>query len=429
MNNATDNRSPSTRIRDMLTGLITGDAAGVPFEGLSREHIKAVFKDSSVYPDPMPALKNREERWNKPGLYSYITRFAIMTSAAAVTKGDPAENLDRLMRHALENNLTTDEAFTGSSHVPAVYMTNLKENKNIPCTAPYVKAAAFALPLAMINTGTAALSAMTLRYIRKFTSDSNTAVSALITVRLLNSIIYHENISPPLPLSMVTAEELLTWSESAPDDIFGCGFNPGSLNQSILLFRNILNSIADADSMDRADKIICDTVNKLHTGSPVTRSVIDRPETLVPFAIYCAGGTIDTDDIDNTVTSLVKRGGSASATGALAAAILHACNGSPEKSAFLDKLVNKTRISALIESISAFRMKQDRITDFLNNETLLLRKENEERSSRMKGRGDDLKKPKKEKPDYENLNRHVVESWTKADKAKWKKSGLKSIKQ
>lgn len=65
--------------RNIILLSIIGDALGSTCEGMSRGHIGSLADDGAPYFDP-PVKKINAEKWRKPGLYTSITQFLIITS-------------------------------------------------------------------------------------------------------------------------------------------------------------------------------------------------------------------------------------------------------------------------------------------------------------------------------------------------------------
>jgi hypothetical protein len=89
---------------------------------------------------------------------------------------------------------------------------------------------------------------------------------------------------------------------------------------------------------------------------------------------------------------------------------------------YTGSIVNKKRLSAMISRIAEDKNKASMISEIYDSEPGLTSKEIEEH--RAKNRNNPVSREKKIKTRGEiesELSKHVVESWTKVDKAKWKK--------
>ena len=85
-------------------------------------------------------------------------------------------------------------------------------------------------------------------------------------------------------------------------------------------------------------------------------------------------------------------------------------------------LANKKKISAIIDQIAGEKDRSSIITEIYNNEPGLTIKELEEYRAKNKNIPVVKEKKKKTRGEIESeLSKHVVENWTKLDKAKWKK--------
>ncbi|MFW6367018.1 MAG: hypothetical protein ACOC2H_11165, partial [Spirochaetota bacterium] len=157
--------------------------------------------------------------------------------------------------------------------------------------------------------------------------------------------------------------------------------------------------------------------------SPVTRVTIDHPLILPFYAIVLA-----LDERYNSGSlpgSAVVSGGETGLAAALACQLLPDGVALAESYPFLaDDLVNKKQIQKIVPRIASGRCTMDEMTLFFDGEQKLSGKEREERAVLMKHAR--KKAPVRRKKDTrrdreEQLSKHVVESWTKRDKARWKR--------
>jgi hypothetical protein len=116
-----------------------------------------------------------------------------------------------------------------------------------------------------------------------------------------------------------------------------------------------------------------------------------------------------------------REGGSASALAAVSAALTTAFYGFDVPVNLLEDLVNKKKVTGMIELLSS-KGPRDEITGILyDSEPGLTTKEMEEYRARNKKEPKKQTPPKNRRDAESELTKHVVESWTKIDKAKWRK--------
>ena len=88
-------------------------------------------------------------------------------------------------------------------------------------------------------------------------------------------------------------------------------------------------------------------------------------------------------------------------------------------------LVNKRRLAERAESLAVGRGVLD-VAAFLAEELPLSRKEAEERQARCRHRDAPARKPLTRQSAEERMSRHVVESWTKDDRARFRREKRRS---
>ena len=220
-----------------------------------------------------------------------------------------------------------------------------------------------------------------------------------------------------------SAEEALGLIKGTPHHIFDLGCNPETLSRSVEQFRALLRELATPGGLARAEDIIIGAARPLFPG-PVTRATINHPLLILPHAIAC---TASAASPENTLYDITMKGGIASVMASIAGALAGALYGVNTLPAELcSGIVNRHRIAGLVEQIAFSRSKKSvSLDEYVASELSLTSKEIEERKAKLKHLKE---KPKKKAPRgqrEEALTRHVVESWTKIDKARWKKEKKK----
>ena len=217
--------------------------------------------------------------------------------------------------------------------------------------------------------------------------------------------------------SAAAARALADVVESNSAALFEMGVTPDTLAAELGGIAGLLTEMEGAGSLADAERMICARVNRSRA-APVTRATVGIPAALFPYAIgLCAFH----HDGASLLFRAVSEGGATAPLAALAGAIGACCGETVVPDALLMNLVNRRKILALLDSLTGNGGAPD-ADDFFQSERSLTAKEEEELRARLKH---SRKKPKPRpstRADREReLSRHAVESWTKLDKARWKK--------
>ena len=142
------------------------------------------------------------------------------------------------------------------------------------------------------------------------------------------------------------------------------------------------------------------------------------------MAVMLAHGCSDPETIFSIAAN---EGGASSALASLSGSITTAFHGLYLPEILETELINKKKINSYIELISEGKNRASIITELYLTEPGLTLKEHEEYKSKIKKQPViNKKKNKKTMSETEaGISRHIVESWTKLDKAKWKKERKK----
>lgn len=418
-------------LKNTLTGLIIGDAAGRTFDGMTREHIKACFKTTLIYPDPEPGLKNRIERWNKPGLYSSISQFAVINTLT-FSRGRPdKKKYYDYYNKAAELHFFDTGLFREPDRCELFFLKEHSEPGFRPLAAPSVRIIPAVIPISLLLENPFDIIYNTVEMTARITTDSSTSAGAAI----LNLIIRNLADFPEakvIDTAISSAALLKKTAEDSPSFIFNCGLNPDYFLRSVIDYTEIFEIIQNITNPSDCETAICSFLNSRYSKTSIKKAVIEKPAALIPFVLHFLSFPADKNDSDTFISGLTAFGGKSSVSGAIGGAVSACKNGIIGEPLLLEGLVNRTRIQKLTDEIAAGRKTGNLFEDFIQNEKLMTAKEAEELQAKLKNKKTSAKKPEKEKqikPDkIESLNKHVVESWTKEDKARWKKTGQKTIK-
>jgi ADP-ribosylglycohydrolase len=414
--------------KNILLGLIVGDALGSAFDGLGRSHIHTHFKSIDNYVDPASALKGKLEKWKKPGFYSSISQFAIIAGASKMR-----DTGTKSFRQYIANSPEIDEyrfgIFRYPDSVEKRFIAVMKEHEpGIEISSqPSVRIIAASTPLSLRDYSLLEQVGAVISYIRHFTHDVSTAAGAASITSLLR---YLASEQPASVNYVEVCREciglLIEAVDSDPGAIFKSALNPDALIRELHEMNEILSRLISIQNKSEAEAIICASMNK-RLKSPITRATVNMPLAFIPYTLLIS--TIHRDD-PGALFHASMEGGSAAALTALSAAVRSAVYGSaviPE--ILVRNLANRKKIMAIVESLDNGSIPGALTDEFIQTEASLTRKELEELKAKQKH----VKKKPKDKlsrTDKEGrLSHYVVESWTKIDKAKWKKEKKKMDKK
>ncbi len=406
-------------VEDIIYSAIIGDASGYTLGGMKSAHIKAVFKDIEGYIDPAPALKNNMDKWRKPGLYSSITQLMLIAAASVERNVFRTDRFIDAVKRAQEHPDSEFSFFREPGLAEQSFIMSARTEKKEQ-VVPFSRSCARLLPVAiplLLSENEVSLLDHCLRFISLFTTDAATASHTYIFLRILIDLCRAEGRGEFMHCVSESALNGFDYLNSNQHRIFDCGYNPDSFLGEMRLFTDLLGKISEVKDIEKAEKIICESVNT-RLKSPVARGSVNLPETVLPFAILLTALTSPHSLIFHTAS---REGGAASPLAAVSAALTTAFYGLDVPHSLKEELANKKKIAAMIELLSSKNVRGEITGILYDSEPGLTSKEMEEYRSRNK------KEPKKQAPpknrrDVESeLTKHVVESWTKIDKAKWRK--------
>lgn len=406
-------------VKDIIYSAVIGDASGYTFGGLKNAHIKAVFKDRDGYLDPAPALKNSMDKWKKPGLYSSISQFIFLTAASVERNIFRADRFVEAVKKAPEHPESEFSFFREPGLAEQSFITSARSEKKeqvIPFAWSCSRLLPVSIPLLLAGNTDYLLDA-SLKLISLFTTNTVTAVYAYVFLRILGDFPQAEGKRGVMECAAESVHAVSEFLEENQHRIFDCGYNPDSFLEEIRIFRELLVKLLNIKDIEKAEKIICESVNR-RLKSPVARGSVNLPETVLPFALALSALANPHSAIFHIAS---REGGAASSLAAVSASLTTAFYGLDVPDKLREDLVNKKKVNGIVDLLSSENSGSEIIRIIYDSEPGLTSKEMEEYRARNK------KEPKKQAPqksrrDAESeLTKHVVESWTKIDKAKWRK--------
>lgn len=409
-------------IKKILTALVAGDAAGYVFEGMKKAHIKSVFRNIKPFPDPEPALKNNMHKWKKPGLYSSITQFMLLCGAGIEKKVWNRSNFLRMVKDSPELPGLDYSYFRNPDAAERKFIISLKNppaEKEAPFNRPCSGIAASAIPLLSIKAGDENLMKSLLDFALLFSRDPGTSAAAIALTFLIKDFINADEKKDILADTIRSLAKTGDFAEKHGNLIFEAGVNPDYIIQKLRYLHKAVAETEGIEKIDDCEKIICRLAGK-DSPTPVTRASINSPEVLLPYALSIAAGCKNPGDVLMTAAA---EGGSSSALASIAGAAASAYYGDIVPDEIMAGIINRKKVTAMIDIISSDKDKKSISHELNSLEPPLTLKEREEYTARNRKNPDKNpgKKPKTRKEAEAEISRHVVESWTKIDKAKWKK--------
>ncbi|MBN2038471.1 MAG: ADP-ribosylglycohydrolase family protein [Spirochaetes bacterium] len=422
------------KIKGAFLGAVIGDTLGITLDGMSKAHIHSVYKNILNYTDPSEGLKGKLQNWRKPCLYSSASQLLILLSLyLAGTKRINSADFLQLVADSPDTPGNDTGIFRHPDIMLKTFILSSKagyEADNDSMKIPDAANAVVLIALAFQDTKSFEEYVLNLlSFSGVFTKNTDSIAGSLVFNLLLRRIIKEENFpaSELLSAAVIEAESLIEANGLYNAKIFEYGINPDYFVSSIENLRNILTQIEKITDTAEAEKKIIDFLNtKIKTS--VTRATVNHPLAIIPYAVFLSRYYADISA--EALFRTAECGGSAALlcaiTGALTGAV-HGSEGLPE--ILLEELINKKRVMAIVDAVIKGKAANDFIGDFFQSESSLTQKEIQEKSSKLKHIKVKEKK-KKTRKDYEKeISTHVVESWTKADKAKWRRKIEKSRRE
>ena len=408
-------------INDYIRGFVLGDALGSSYEGMSRGHIASHFREEKGFPDTVDAQKGHYDRWRKPGLYGGISQLFVIAALLGCERPSDYNYLKRFLSKKGRVLDTTSGIFRAPGRLIEEYLISLY--RNCEGSVTYDLQSASVLPvvsggcLSMLAYACPTVPDM-VKYAVSFHSDVFGSVGASLHTYLLHRI-FVSNDESPLNMAMEESRRIKNDMEECQPELFKAGVNPDKCIDAAAAFADVFGTLSDVTSCDEAEKRIVAIVNR-YMKTPVTRATIDHPLSIFPFAVAIASLSGA-----NAIRKAAGFGGSSTVLASMTGGIANAAAAGTEEEIIPpeleDALVNRKSVWEYSSLIASGNGEEGDADEFFSREIALTSKELDEKSAKLKH----LKAPEQKKRTTAEkeafLTRHVVESWTKNDKAKWRK--------
>lgn len=412
-------------------GAITGNALGAPFEGMSRGHIASHFRDITGYTDPGPALKQNIIKWRKPGLYTAPSQLMIMLYYSMVSRGGGTRQFEDDIRSGAGKGESDFGIFRNPGPAEGLIIRRLKEPdtpEELPPGPPYPDCSCIPVLLPLVYYFHESHEICMLRgleYARKFSTDDDTAAGSLVFLHLLSSLMKADpGTTASLEHASCAIQELPSVFAGYASKFFALGCNPDAVLRGIERYHAVLSSMSAGTPLREAESAILSAASPFMK-TPATRATVNHPLLQLPFAWHIAASYISNPG--ESLFAATREGGHASSlcmlTGTFSGALQSGTDWIP--GTLISGLVNKTRILALGQAFADGKKTKEDLSAFIEAEQALTQKSYEEYNSKLRHYKPKTKKPKSRRDQEKELSRHVVESWTKLDRAKWKKQRKK----
>ena len=393
---------------DILKSIIAGDALGSVFHGLSEGHIKANFAPDEIYPDAFKALKKNESLWRKPALYTSVSQFAIIAAVLSSGRRISADSFSQALKSSRTSSMLPWGSFRHPDRVCQIYIESQSAELPLPdhqsLTLPVIAFTASCYYPSKISFDEI------IGFAVSFTKDVPTVCASLIL-----SNVSGEDCSSAVKALAESSDYLRNCKELYPR-LFSAGINPDKAENSFSVFSEIFNNVLGKDYQS-AEKYLSDKISKL-TSQNITRATVENVYSAIAISAVIA------DSSDSFAANTAAHKGGCSTQIASLCGLFSALRGYPAGDEYFDKMINKKRLIEILTYLNPGKIKSafQFIEEFFADEYPLTIKENEEFQRKTKNK--EASKPsegKKRQTEEERLSRHVIESWTKLDKAKYQK--------
>lgn len=409
-------------ISGAILGAVIGNALGLACNGMSKGHVAACFRGDGSYPDPGSALKNRMEQWKKPGLYGSTAQMMLLAGTAA---GKGKNWFADFSAHAATGAVQGESEWGVFRHPWPAERIFLRSLRNAatgvadhgPGPIADASPALVLLPLALSSALPAErLMLESVIAQRAFTSDVSCIAAGAVLLACVRRML-GERGAPLLETASLAAHELCALAEGAGPQIFSLRVNPDEFAAHARAITRCLDAIAACRSVEEAETTIVAHASPM-LKTAVKRATVNHPALLAPYGIFLCSVA----EPGEALWRAFREGGAGSLLCMIAGAITGATGGIeslPER--LRSDLVNKNRIAAIAAAVQDGVRRPLTASEFIESEAALTAKENEELAARTRHLKPREKKPKTGRDRERDLSRHVIESWTKLDRAKWKK--------
>lgn len=406
-------------IQSALLGLVTGDALGVLFDGFSKGHVSSFYKMIEKYEDTRALCDDRPDNWRKPGLYGYISQMSIIAAALGSERPSDSGYLISFIEEKGRVLQWDSGVFRVTQKPEMFFLSSIYKSPSVPLSHYYPSGSA-AIISAMANISLCEYAPPDpieiLVYARIVGGDVYSGLAAyLISVmsyRVL-ALDLEENI---LGCARNAQNEIVDELAGLSPELFEKGFNPDRVSEAAKLLFEILGSISD--TVNESEKGIVRCISPLFK-SPITRATIDHAFGIVPLSIVLVHFHSSEAPIKGSLM-----GGTSSAVASCAGFFTGLFYPNEALSWMIDSLVNRRSMCTVIENISSGTAGRVLANSFFDGEIPLTDKEHAERIS-IFGQTAEISQSAKKSNPTDRMTRHVVESWTKIDKAKWRKTQKK----
>lgn len=395
------------KLTQMLHGIMIADALASPLDNLSAGHIRNVFGTIQDYTDPACALKHKLHLWKKPGLYTAISQYCVLLSVINIRE------------HTYNHQHVVNFLFSlGDSNCIFRHPRGFLQHLNSPYDAPTAELL-ICIPTVFFLQKQNPLSLI--HFILTHNKNAAVCVSALFIYMLLEDITRLNLQALDGAVLQHTVENVLQFTHTYSSAIFDNGGNSHTIIQAAEDLHSMIQHMPHRSSLTQYTEYCLPFAHRWSKNT-YTRLTVNHPFTLVPMALYC----IETNAIENVLYTAVHQGGTISLLVPLVAILATALYGYdciPKH--LMDTMVNKKRILQLLEGLQKNSISMEFISEFFQNEKNLTQKEQEELESKLKHVASKRPSSKKSQDAHKDMTQIVVESWTKLDKAKWKKERRK----
>lgn len=407
-------------LENIFKGAIIGDAAGYTLNGLKKAHISAVFREISGFTDTAPALKHGMEKWRKPGLYSSITQLMLLAGSCAENRFFNTEKFCETVKNAPELPDLNYSYFRDPGAAERNFISDPGRNheKQLLFDSPCARILPVTIPLLLLRMKNGELIIPAFRFVSLFTADISTAVSSAVLLHIIDRLNTGSGASL-FEQSVSSSAAVASYAEDNQHLFFDLGYNPDYIIRDARSINTIFRKISRAGSISSSEQAIISEINKT-LKTPVTRASVNLPFAVLPFALAIAALTPDPPAV---FLAAASEGGAAAALASVAGALVCAVHGDCIPPELEEGLINRKKIFSAAEDIAAGRNREQILREFSLQESSLTRKEHEEflaKNKKSAGKKTSPQEKKKGKPE-DALSKHIVESWTKIDRAKWKK--------
>ncbi len=431
---ARKNTVNKSKKKGLILGAITGDALGTPLEGMSRGHIRSVFGEIHSYLDPGPGLKHNMDHWKKPGLYSSISQLIIL-SLMSESHYRGRGKLFCIPNAAMPAVEGSDFSIFRHPGAAERYFIQRGIRQEAPQTAPLMvpdaRVVSAIAPGGALRTAADSLLTLLIERTLPYTGDYHTLAGVLVLSGLLSFYIINEGSAGSVSIgdsAEVISRRIMKELDQTSAEVFEYGINPDYLVAAAGDFNEVFTAINTHTSVEAIEQAIMSRANR-HFKTPATRATVNHPLCILPMGIGLS--KLYWDHPGEALFAAAALGGSTAALASITGMIAGAAHGVESlPDTLVQNLVNRRNIITITDALTGNHLPEKMITGFIDGEMRLTRKEIQDYRAHIRHTDPRIKKTARAGKDAASeLSRHVVESWTKLDKARWKKERDKKEKK